>query len=127
MRAENRDLRIFGHWFHKSYDPWNDAPPWAIELRCMLQRVLSNTTNLEYDMAQIDDEITQLTADVAAEQGAVDSAVAMLNGISQKIADAVAAALAAGATPAQLQAITDANTAIAAQTTALSSAVAANP
>jgi uncharacterized coiled-coil protein SlyX len=93
----------------------------------MLQQVLSATINLEYDMAQIDDEITALTADVAAEQGAVDSAVALLNGIAQKIADAVAAALAAGATPAQLQAITDAKTAIEAQTASLSAAVAANP
>jgi hypothetical protein len=78
-------------------------------------------------MAQIDDELTQLTADVAAEQGAVDSAVVLINGISAKIDAAVAAATAAGATPAELQALTDLSTSVNAQTASLSTAVAANP
>jgi transposase len=77
-------------------------------------------------MAALDDQIAQLTADVAAEAGAVQSAVTMLSGIGALISDAVAAALAAGATPAQLQALSEANLAIATQTRQLADAVAAN-
>lgn len=78
-------------------------------------------------MAQLDDDITQLAAAVAAEKTVVDSAVVLINGIAAKIAAAVAAALAAGATPAQLQAITDVQTAVNAQQADLAAAVAANP
>ena len=77
-------------------------------------------------MAQIDDEIATLTADVAALTTTTGSAVALIDGISAKITAAVDAALAAGATPAQLQAITDANTALQTQTAALAAAVSAN-
>lgn len=78
-------------------------------------------------MAQMDDEIAQLTADVTAERGAVDSATQLINGISAKVDAAVAAALAAGATPAQLQALTDLSASVKTQTSDLSAAVAANP
>jgi len=50
----------------------------------------------------------------------------LLNGFQAIIAKAVQDALAAGATPAQLKAITDANAAMAAKNDALAAAVAAN-
>ena len=78
-------------------------------------------------MAQIDDDLTALAANVTAEQTAVDGAVTALNGVQKMITDAVAAALAAGATPAQLQAITDGSAALARQTAALATAVATVP
>lgn len=80
----------------------------------------------EVTMAQIDDDIVALTAKVQAESDVVTSAVTLLNGVPAMIADAVATALAAGATPAQLQALTDLATAVDAQTTTLANAVAAN-
>ena len=76
-------------------------------------------------MAQIDDEITTLTADVAAQATVITSAETLLSGISTTIANAVAQALAAGATPEQLSALTAASKAIEAQTSGLAAAVAA--
>lgn len=78
-------------------------------------------------MAAIDDEIANLTSSVSAERNAVDSAVKLMNGITGRIDAAVAAALAAGATEAQLQAIRDESTALQAQTQDLANAVAAVP
>lgn len=78
------------------------------------------------DMAIIDDDIAALTAKVSAESTVVSSAVTLLNGISATVASAVAAALAAGATPDQLKALTDATASIDAQSAQLAAAVAAN-
>ena len=89
--------------------------------------VLAILKTLETHMSVLDDKIADLTASVTAEQGAVDSAIILINGISQRVADAVTAALAAGATPAELQSLTDLRTSLDTQTTALASAVAANP
>jgi hypothetical protein len=77
-------------------------------------------------MATIDDELTQLAAQVSSTTGIEASAKTVIDGIAAKIAAAVAAALAAGATPAQLQAITDLGTALKASTDPLATAVAAN-
>jgi hypothetical protein len=64
----------------------------------------------------------QVTATTSAEA----SAVTLINGIAQRIADAVAAAIAGGATAAQLQPVTDEVTALKASADALSAAIAAN-
>ncbi len=92
-----------------------------------LDKIISTQDKHGKLMAQIDDEITQLQADVTAAKGAQDSAIALINGIAGKIAAAVQAAQAAGATTAQLQALTDLHTAVTAETTSLATAVAANP
>lgn len=76
-------------------------------------------------MAQLDDEITGLIQVVATDTTVVTSAVTAFNGIPALIANAVQQALAEGATPAQLQAITDVQTSIANNSTALAAAVAA--
>jgi ABC-type amino acid transport substrate-binding protein len=60
-------------------------------------------------------------------RGAVDSATGVINGFQAAMAKAVADALAAGATPAQLQSLTDLDTAINAEKTDLAAAVAAAP
>ena len=77
-------------------------------------------------MALIDDELTQLAAQVKSNTDAEASALAVINGIQAKITAAVAAATAAGATPAQLQAITDLQTALKTSADPLAAAVAAN-
>ena len=77
-------------------------------------------------MAALDDQIAVLTADVTAEDTVIDSAVTLLNGIPALIKDAVDKALAAGATPAQLQSLTDLGTTMTAKSQALAAAVTAN-
>ena len=81
---------------------------------------------LEKAMSALDDKITTLQADVTALTTTDQSAIALINGISAQIAAAVAAAQAAGATPAQLQSLTDLDTAIKTQQTGLAAAVTAN-
>lgn len=92
-------------------DAWTD-------IRAKLERVLKH-------MAALDDKITQLQADVAAEGTVVDSAVTLIQGFPALIAAAVAAAQAAGATDAQLQSFADLSTAIEAKTKVLADAVSA--
>ncbi len=77
-------------------------------------------------MSVLDDKITALTASVAAENTVIDSAVTLINGFSATLAAAIAAALAAGATPTELQSLTDLQTGVDAKATALAAAVAAN-
>jgi hypothetical protein len=78
-------------------------------------------------MAAIDDELTVLGTQVTSTTGVMASAKALIDGFAAKLAAAVAAATAAGATPAQLQAITDLGTALTTSSDALAASVAANP
>jgi hypothetical protein len=99
------------------------------ELRALIHgqnTIINNQQELLKRMAAIDDQLAQLTTNVAAETSVFGSAVSALNGIPALISTAVTAALAAGATPAELQSVTDANTAIAANNQALAAAIAAN-
>jgi hypothetical protein len=73
----------------------------------------------------LDDNIQSLIAAVTAEDTEIDSAEALIKGIPALIQTAVAASLAAGATPAQLQALTDLQAGIVAKTTELTNAVVA--
>lgn len=70
--------------------------------------------------------IDGLIAKVAAQTELDTSAATMIEGIPQLIAAAVAAATAAGATPAQLQAITDLGTRLDAASAPLAAAITAN-
>jgi len=56
-------------------------------------------------MAALDDAIAALTAQVESDTAVESSAVTVINGIAGQVAAAVAAAQAAGATPAQLDAL----------------------
>ncbi len=100
--------------------------PALFRIETKIDRLLASQSQLGNEMAQIDDDITALTGSVAAEQTVTASAVALLNGITTWIDAAVATALAAGATTAQLQAIADASAALKTQGAALSAAVSAN-
>lgn len=70
--------------------------------------------------------IDQLVADVTAEDSVVDSAIALINGFAQRLADGIAAALAGGATAAELAPLSALSTDVQAKTQALAAAVAAN-
>lgn len=78
-------------------------------------------------MAEVlQDKIDQLTAQVARNTTVEASASALIKGFAAQLAAAVAAASAAGATPVQLQALTDLGASIGAADDDLSAAVAAN-
>lgn len=76
--------------------------------------------------AHMADPITQVVNDVAAEDTVIKSAVVAFSGIQKRIDDAVAAALAGGATAAQLAPLTALSADIQANTKALADAVAQN-
>jgi len=102
----------------------------ASDAQALLQQVLAGFTALkttvEAKMAALDDELVQLETQVTANTDAEDSGTIVINKIPQMIADAVAAAIAARATPAQLQKITDLQTALKAHADPLAAAIAAN-
>lgn len=77
-------------------------------------------------MSVLDDKIATLTQDVTDENTIIDSAITLISGIPKLISDAVAVAIAAGATPAQLQGLTDLATSIEAKKTSLAAAISAN-
>ncbi len=77
-------------------------------------------------MSQLDDKIATLTAEATANTNAEKAALKIFQGIPDLIAAAVTKALAAGATPSQLQALTDLNTTLKANDDELAAAVVAN-
>jgi len=81
---------------------------------------------LDTFMAALDDKIAALQAEVANNTTVEKSAVTLLQGLSSQLAAAIAAAANAGATPAQLQALTDLQTALNTNDTDLAAAIAAN-
>lgn len=72
-------------------------------------------------------EITQLQTDVTALTAEVTTANTTIGTFATQLAAALAAATGAGATPEQLQALTDLHTAITGATASLDSTIAANP
>ena len=91
-----------------------------------LAPILAGVARLETKMSQLDDQISALTAQVAANTDVEKSALVLIQGFSARLDAAVAAAQAAGATPAQLQALTALGVAIKGSDDELSAAVAAN-
>jgi hypothetical protein len=77
-------------------------------------------------MAALDDKIAALQTEVANNTTVEQSAITLIQGLAQQLAAAIAAAAAAGATTAQLQTLTDLQTTLAANDSALSAAIAAN-
>ncbi len=74
----------------------------------------------------LDAAISALETEVTEEETIVDSAIAYIQGVPGLIAAAIAAAIAAGATPAQLAKITELQTKLDAKGTALQAALTAN-
>ncbi len=96
------------------------------ELLRRVRRIEEILSHPGVTMSQLDDAITALTAQVAAQTTVDQSAVTLINGIPGMIATAVANATAAGATPAQLAAIAALGTSLAAAAAPLAAAVSAN-
>jgi hypothetical protein len=95
-----------------------------------LDRIEATVNKIEriitQDMSALDDQIAALQTAVANETSVDQSAITLLNGIPALIQAAVTQAQAAGATPAQLKALTDLGTTIGANATGLAAAVTAN-
>lgn len=102
-------MKNYAWHLHRCSDPWEEAPPWALELRFMLGLIIQEELNI---MASLDD----LAADVQAENTVIDSAVALINGFAAQLA-------AAGTDPVKLDAL---RSDIQTRTQALAAAVAAN-
>lgn len=89
-------MRIFGHHFHKNDNPWDEAPPWAVELRQI------GLINLETQEKQMSD-LTKLAADIDALLAAVAALPKTPPADNQAAVDALAvkveAATAAMTTP----------------------------
>lgn len=100
------------------------------EINRKLDAILAEQAAIRKDIATMSQtlqtQITTLQADVTAENTVIDSAVTLINGFAAQLATAVAAAQAAGATPAELQSLTDLGTSITSKSSALAAAVAAN-
>jgi hypothetical protein len=79
---------------------------------------------VEYQqMTAMDDAVTKLTADVTAERAVVDSVNLFVTGVPKLVRDAVDAALAAGASAAQLAAVMDAAAALEKQSADIAAAI----
>ncbi len=102
-------MKLFAFGWHNNPNPWEYAPPWAIELREMLRAISTQETQL---MATVDD----IATDVAAEDTVIGGAVTLLQGLSAALA-------AAGTDPAKLATLA---TDITTETATLAAAVAAN-
>lgn len=112
------------HHHHYCHDPALD------EIRACLDVIREQLHTIHRDIhamsATLQDAITALQAEVAAENSVIDSAVLLINGFAGQLAAAIAAATAAGATTAQLQSLTDLGTSITSKQSELAAAVAAN-
>lgn len=91
-----------------------------------LPLILRANIHEENQMTALSDAIAKLQSDVAAESSVVDSAEALLVGIKAALDKAIADAANAGASPADLQALSDLSASVGAKTAELSASVAAN-
>jgi hypothetical protein len=76
-------------------------------------------------VTQLDDSIAVLQQDIANETAIDQKVLKLINGISQQVQTAVQNALAAGATPDELKALSDLHTTLQSEAAALVQAVAA--
>jgi hypothetical protein len=89
------------------------------------QKIDTLTGKETKDMAALDDDIAQLQNDLIADTSAENSAITLIQAIPGMITTAVNAALAAGATPAQLAALKTLSATLEANTGNLAAAVVA--
>ena len=92
----------------------------------VLSLLAQAATQEQKDMTALDDAITSLKAAVAANTSEIASARTLIQGIGSQITNAVAAALAAGATAAQLAELSSLGTTLASDDAGLASDVVAN-
>ncbi len=84
------------------------------------------TARIKAMSATMQTAIDSLTQQVAAETTVNASAVTLINGFAARLQTAIDAATAAGASPAQVQALTDLAASVETNTASLSAAVASN-
>ena len=96
------------------------------KVKDLQSEVESLTELMEKKMAALDDAIAKLLADVAAEETEIASLETLAAGLLAQLNAAIAAAQNAGATPAQLQSLTDLSTKIEADTASIHAAVLTN-
>jgi hypothetical protein len=90
-----------------------------------LSNIVTILKRIETKMSLLDDKLNAVIANVTDENTVIDGAITFINSVPGLIQTAVTAALAAGATPAQLQAVTDLGTAITNKSSALKTALVA--
>jgi hypothetical protein len=81
---------LLGYHIHQRTDPWEDAPPWAIELRELL-RIIMREGRIE--MAQQQDiaaALAKVQSDVASQTSVTASVAAFIQGLQKQLADAAA-------------------------------------
>ncbi len=128
-------MRLFGLHLHRCDDPWDGAPPWAVELRAMMELLLKETRQLEtYEMAT-KENLDKMKAVVAANTNATAAATVALNHYAQsnadltkQLQDAIAASDASDDedVKAAIDALTANNTALTAAVPETATAVTAN-
>lgn len=92
-----------------------------------VDKLKQEVTQMNANFSSLAEAIMGLQTDVANETTVITGAVTLINGIPALIAAAVAAAQAAGATPAQLQAFDDLSTTLESKAQELAAAVASAP
>jgi len=112
-------MKVFGHHHHQCENPWEEAPPWAVELGYVMGLILGNTESIMIDLTalqavaarleasdnaeltllqSIKDQNVALAAQLAtlqagdpATQATIDSVVQQLKDTADKVDAAVAA------------------------------------
>lgn len=70
-------MRLFGFHIHRCNRPWDEAPPYAIELREMLRLLINET---EFENMATKEHLDALATQVSANTDAVASAKIALDG-----------------------------------------------
>ena len=102
---------------------WGVVPLWVMWFSWRNNQQLERIMN---KMSELDDKILALTAEIANDTTVIGSAITLINGFAAQLAEAIAAALAQGATPEQLAALDALNTSLNTNAADLAAAVAAN-
>lgn len=97
-------MRLFAHWHHKCDDPWEQAPPWALELREMLGLILKQEIKEMTVQQDIADALAKVQADVTAQTTVAASVATYIKGLTAQIA-ALSAQTTDTTTAAALQAL----------------------
>jgi len=102
---------------------WAAVPLWVMFFSWRNNQKLERIMN---KMSELENRIVALTAEVANNTTVIGSAITLINGFAAQLAEAIAAALAQGATPEQLAALDALNTSLNTNAADLAAAVAAN-
>lgn len=101
-------MRSYAYDRHHIKHPWENAPPWALELRIMLGLILLENTQMTIDSSKL---LADVTAQTTVLQGVVIGQKALSDSnaaLTQQVADLKAALDAAGTTDPTVQAALDA-------------------